>query len=79
VRIPDEVGADLEAVAEATDRSKAYLAAQAIKEYLRREAAFIASVKKGLAQAERGEFASAEEVEAVFAKYRLPSAPKAGK
>jgi hypothetical protein len=38
-------------------------------EHMRREAAFIAGVKRGLAAAERGEFATDEEVDAVFAKY----------
>jgi predicted transcriptional regulator len=71
VRLPDEFAADLESLAVATDRSKAYVAGQAIKEYLRREAAFVASVRKGMAEAERGEFATDQEIAAVFDKYRV--------
>lgn len=76
VRIPDEVGASLESLAEATDRSKSYVAAKAIEDHVLREMQFAARVKEGLAAADRGEFATDEEVAAVFDKYRTPTKKK---
>ena len=69
VRLPDKVGANLELVASGLDRSKSYVAVQAIQEFVAREAAFIAAVQEGIAAAERGDFATDEEVEAVFAEF----------
>lgn len=69
VRVPPELVDRLNLITETTDRSKAYVGVQALREYITREADFIESVKEGLAEAERGEFASDEQVAATFAKY----------
>lgn len=66
VRLDDELSEQLEALAAGMDRSKSYLAAQALREFMAREAWFIADVKKGLEQAARGEFVPEAEMEAVF-------------
>ena len=71
VRIPDDVAAGLDAAAASLDRSKSYLAAQAIQEFVEREAWFRAEMQAGLDEANRGEFASDEEVQAVFDKFKL--------
>ncbi|MEM7398099.1 MAG: hypothetical protein AAF354_04070 [Pseudomonadota bacterium] len=70
VRLPEDVEKQLTLVAEGTDRSLSYVTVQALREFLAREAAFVADVKEGLAAAERGEFVSDEEVAATFEKYR---------
>lgn len=58
----------LEHLAEATGRSKSFLTSQALEDYLKREAWQVAAIKKGVAAAERGEFASDDEVVKRFAK-----------
>lgn len=70
IRLDDQMLAKLDALAADTDRSRSWLAAKAIEDYLARNAWQIARIKDGIAEADRGEFASEEEVEAVFAKYR---------
>jgi predicted transcriptional regulator len=76
VRLDDELTDQLEAMAAGMDRSKAYLTAQAVREFVAREAWFIADVKKGLDQAERGEFVPEEEMEALFEKFCGPAHAK---
>jgi predicted transcriptional regulator len=66
VRLDDDLTNQLEAMAVGMDRSKSYLTAQAIREFLSREAWFIADVKKGMEQAQRGEFVPEEEMDALF-------------
>lgn len=70
IRLNDETLAKLDALAADTDRSRNWLAAKAIENYIELNAWQIARIKEGIAQADRGEFATEEEVEAVFAKYR---------
>jgi predicted transcriptional regulator len=70
IRLDDETLAKLDALAADTDRSRNWLAAKAIEDYVELNAWQIERIKDGIAQADRGEFATAEEVEAVFAKYR---------
>ncbi len=74
IRLDDQMLAKLDALATDTDRSRSWLAAKAIEDYLERNAWQIARIKDGIAEADRGEFASDEEVEAVFAKYRTQPA-----
>jgi len=69
VRVPTEMRQRLERLAEATGRSKSYLATEALREYLRREAWQVAAIKKGVEAADKGEFASAAEVAKRFAKH----------
>ena len=54
VRVPEEVAKRLEALAEATDRSKSYVAAQAIEEFLALQEWQIKAIRKGVAEAESG-------------------------
>ncbi|PYE87710.1 CopG family ribbon-helix-helix protein [Phyllobacterium leguminum] len=73
VRVQDDVAEKLDKIAELSDRSRAYLAAQAIEEYVAREEWQLAEIQAGLDAADRGEFASDEEVAAVIAKYIKPA------
>ncbi|HEV7324704.1 MAG TPA: CopG family ribbon-helix-helix protein [Bosea sp. (in: a-proteobacteria)] len=70
IRLDDETLAKLDALAADTDRSRNWLVAKAIQDYVELNAWQIQRIKEGIAQADRGEFATEEEVEAVFAKYR---------
>ena len=68
VRLPEALYLQLEELANATARTKTFLAVEALNSYLQNEAWQIRDIKKGLAEADAQEFASAEEVNAVWAK-----------
>jgi len=74
IRLDDETLAKLDALAADTDRSRNWIATKAIEEYLATNAWQITRIHEGLAEADRGDFATDAEVEAVFAKYRNKSA-----
>ena len=69
VRLPDDVKKRLDQLAETTARSRSWLAADAIAEYVQTQEWQIAEVEAGVRQADAGEFASTDEVAAVFAKW----------
>ena len=74
IRLDDEMLAKLDALAADTDRSRSWIAAKAIESYVELNAWQIARIRDGMAEADRGEFATTDEVEAVFAKYRIRAA-----
>ena len=53
-RVPEEVAQRLEALASATHRSKSYLAAQAIEEFVDLQEWQVAAIKEGMVAAEKG-------------------------
>ncbi|UTV82405.1 ribbon-helix-helix protein, CopG family (plasmid) [Acidithiobacillus sp. YTS05] len=69
IRVPDEVRDELEALAKMTGRTRSWLAAEAINEYLERERWQVAQIQEGLAAADAGDFADPEEVATVFGKW----------
>jgi len=69
VRILEETSNKLDELAVKMDRSRSFLAAKAIEEFVAREAWQLAEIEAGLAEANRGEFASDAEVERVLGKY----------
>ncbi|WP_254018932.1 CopG family ribbon-helix-helix protein [Mesorhizobium escarrei] len=69
VRVPDETATRLDQLAEKLDRSRSYVAAQAIEDFVAREEWQLAELEAGLADAERGDFASDSDVAAVAGKY----------
>ena len=69
VRLSDEVAEKLDALAAKLDRSRSYVAAQAIGDFVAREAWQLADIEAGLREAERGEFASDPEVATIVAKF----------
>jgi predicted transcriptional regulator len=69
VRLPEEVTKKLDALASKLDRSRSYVAAQAIEDFVAREQWQLADIEAGLREAERGEFATNAEVAATIAKY----------
>jgi predicted transcriptional regulator len=69
VRLPDDVSKKLDALAAKLDRSRSYVAVQAIEDFVAREAWQLADIEAGLREAERGDFASDAEVAATIANY----------
>lgn len=57
-RVPAEVAQRLEALASETHRSKSYLAAQAIEEFVNLQEWQVAAIKEGMAAAEKGKVKS---------------------
>lgn len=72
VRLDDDKTRRLDLLASKLDRPRSYLAAQAIDDYLAREEWQIAEIEAGLAEADRGEFASDADLARVVAKYVMP-------
>jgi predicted transcriptional regulator len=70
VRLPDDLTVQLDALAAKLDRSRSYLAVQAINDFIAREAAQLAEIEAGLDDAKRGDFASEDEVSEIVGKYR---------
>jgi len=69
LRLPDEMADTLASLAKATGRSKSFLAIDALRDYLAREAWQIAEIQRALEEADAGDFATDEEVEATFRKW----------
>ncbi|TDX82079.1 putative transcriptional regulator [Neorhizobium sp. R1-B] len=69
IRVPDEVADRLNQIAQKLDRSRSYMAAQAIEDFVSREEWQLAEIEDGIAEAERGEFASDDDVVRVVGKY----------
>jgi predicted transcriptional regulator len=69
VRLPGATADKLDELARKVDRSRAYVAAEAIEDYVKRQEWQLAEIESGLAEAEQGEFASDEELAKVVAKY----------
>ena len=62
VRVKTDLAERLEKLAESMDRSKSYLAAQAIEEYISVQEWHDQAVQEGIAAADRGELIDFEEV-----------------
>ena len=69
VRLPESLYNQIEALAKATARTKSFLAIDALTSYVQHESWQIRDIHEGLKEADAGEFASDEQVKAVFDKY----------
>ena len=69
VRLSDEVKKRLQLLAESVSQPESKLAAEAIRSYVELQEWQIEEIKKGLKEAEAGEFAGDEEVDAFFEKW----------
>jgi predicted transcriptional regulator len=69
LRIPEEMKDQLDKLADATRRSKSYLAGEAIRQYLELESWQIGEVQQALKEADANDFASDDEVDALVRKY----------
>jgi len=68
IRLDDETLAKLDALAADTDRSRNWLAAKAIENYIELNSWQIEQIKAGLAEADRGEFVSEADLDAIEAE-----------
>ena len=71
IRLDDELRNRLQALAESTQRSKSFLAADAVREYLDNNAWQIDEIQAALKEADAGDFASQAEVAALANKWRV--------
>ncbi|MHC8304702.1 CopG family ribbon-helix-helix protein [Pseudomonas sp. PB3P13] len=71
LRLPDEVADTLASLAKATGRSKSFLAVDALREYLAREAWQIEEIQKAILEADAGDFATEDEVNEVAKKWAV--------
>lgn len=69
LRVPSAMKEQLDKLANATHRSKSYLAGEAIRQYLDLEAWQIGEIQQALKEADANDFASDDEVNAVVRKY----------
>jgi predicted transcriptional regulator len=68
IRLDDDKLAKLDALAADMDRSRSWIAAKAIENYVELNAWQIAQIKAGIAEADRGEFATEAELDAIEAE-----------
>jgi predicted transcriptional regulator len=62
LRIPDDVLAALETIAQMTERSRSWVIVRALRSYLQQEGADILSYQQGLAEVAAGEVEELDEV-----------------
>ena len=72
LRLPGELKARIETYAVMTGRSKSHVAMEALADYLDWRLPQVADLQEAVAAADRGEFASDDEVKAVFDRYTVP-------
>jgi predicted transcriptional regulator len=70
VRLDSRLRKRLDALAEVTDRSNSFLAAEAIESYLDLHEWQVAAIKEGVRQADAGEFAAPGAVQALMRRAR---------
>ncbi len=74
LEIRSDLKIQLDHLAAESHRSESDLANEALSLYLAQQRHISARIKVGLAQAQRGEFVTDEEMEAFFARYTEPRA-----
>ena len=70
IRVSSELQDRLDAIAEAIDRPRSWVVNRALEAFVESEAWQIEEIKRGLAEADAGEFATDAEVETTFRKWR---------
>jgi len=71
VRLQKEVKQRLDDLADVTQRSKSFLAAEAIREYVENNEWQIREIKQALQEADAGDFASDKDIGAIAKKWKL--------
>jgi predicted transcriptional regulator len=74
LEIRSDLKLQLDHLAEESHRSESDLANEALSLYLAQQRRITARIQEGLAQAQRGEFVTDEEMKAFFARYTEPQA-----
>lgn len=70
IRLEDDMKLRLDRLAGSTNRSKSFLAAEAIREFIENNEWQIAEIHAALGEADSGDFASEADVAAVAAKWK---------
>ncbi|MCP4137808.1 MAG: ribbon-helix-helix protein, CopG family [bacterium] len=68
-RINSEIAEKLDKIARATNRSRSFVAAEAIQQYVEDQSWQIEAIKEGIREADNGNFASDDDVKKVFSKW----------
>jgi RHH-type transcriptional regulator, rel operon repressor / antitoxin RelB len=71
VRVEDEIKDRLDRLAESTQRTKSFLAAEAIREYVENNEWQIAEIQAALTEADAGDFASDKDVVALAKRWKV--------
>ena len=71
IRLDDDIKDRLDVLAEATQRSKSFLAAEAIREYVNLNEWQLRETREALREADAGDFASDAEGGALAAKWKV--------
>ena len=71
IRLEDEVKERLDRLAESTQRSKSFLAAEAIREFVETNEWQISEVRSALKEANAGDFASDKDVAELAKKWKV--------
>ena len=71
IRLEDEVKDRLDRLADSTNRSKSYLAAEAIREFVETNEWQIAEIREALEEADAGDFASDKDLAALSKKWKV--------
>ncbi len=71
IRLDDDVKDRLDVLADATQRSKSFLAAEAIRAFVETNEWQIGEIRSALSEAEAGEFAADKEVAALAKKWKV--------
>jgi len=74
VRLDDDVKDRLDLLAEATQRSRSFLAAEAIRDYVESNEWQVREIQAALKEADGGDFASDEDVAALATKWNVNAA-----
>ena len=69
IRLDDELKEQLDRLAAATQRSKSFLASEAIREFIELNKWQVQEIQEALKEADAGEFASDGEVKQTFTKW----------
>ena len=69
LRLPQPLADQLGQLAESTGRTKSFLVIQALQDFLDREAWQVAEIAKGISEADAGDFATHEEMQALDKKW----------
>lgn len=71
IRIEDEVKDRLDRLAESTQRSKSFLAAEAIRQFVENNEWQVAEIRAAIAEADAGDFATDNEVASLAKKWKV--------
>ncbi len=69
VRLPEALYNQIEELAKATARTKSFLTIDALTSYVERESWQIRDIHEGIKEADAGQFATDDQVKAVFSRY----------